>query len=158
MRTGSSVRGSTSRVAVICDPPTATTRPIELSMREVLWDARAISRRRVCQSISISTVEGFHFVIEIGALAPAGKIAPIDCDRLDDGEDLGSGREAQCLARTSGHSRQQPLAAEAELYLERGVLGRNQPFDLSRQHVERADPGGASDRKDHIARADPHPQ
>jgi hypothetical protein len=73
----------------------------------------AISRSRLRQSISISPVEGFHFVIELGGLALPRKSAPIDCDRFYDGEDLEPRRKAERLAGTSSDSRQQTFAAEA---------------------------------------------
>ena len=37
-------------------------------------------------------------------------------------------------------------------------LDRNELLDPSRQHIERADPGRAAHREDHVARADAHPQ
>src|ERR1700730_11661907 len=112
----------------------------------------AISRSRLCQSISISAVEDFYFVIELGDLALPRKTATIDCNRFYHGEDLASGGEAQRLARASGYSRQQAYAAEAELNFERPLLDRYQPVDFGRQHVECTDAGGASDREDHVAR------
>src|ERR1700751_2071513 len=118
MRTGSSVRASTSRVAVICDPATATTRPIMLSIREVLFDAGRFPAIVVAKQYSISAVEGFHPVIEVGGFALPRKAAPVDCDRFDQSEDLASNDETQRLARTPGYSRQQSFAAEPELHFE----------------------------------------
>ena len=97
---------------------------------------RGDSRSRLCQSISISAVEGLNFVIELGDVALPRKTAPIDCNRFYHGEDLASGGEAQRLARAPGYSRQQAFAAEAELNFERPLLDRYQPVDFGRQHVE----------------------
>src|SRR5438552_11010889 len=116
MRTGSSVSASTSRVAVICEPATATTRPRMLSMRAAPIRCVATCRSHLCRSISNSAVQHLDILIEIGGLALPRQAAPIDCDRFDYGEDLASGSEAQRLAGAPGHPRKQAFAAEAELY------------------------------------------
>src|SRR3954453_15773308 len=116
MRTGSSVRASTSRVAVICEPATATTRPKVLSIREVLCDAGRFPAVVVARQYSISAVEVFHSVIKLGAFALPRPARPIDFRPFDHGEDRASGGKAQRFARSSGDSCQQTFGAEAELH------------------------------------------